>query len=119
MLRHGCPGWLRILLVLFVALLLVACGNRTTTVVIRAKDMRFERAEVRMRAGQPVTLRLVNQDGYAHSFDLDELGLHIPLAGNETVEVTFVPREAGAYRFYCGSPGHTEAGMVGALTVAP
>lgn len=29
------------------------------------------------------------------------------------------PAEPGRYRFYCGSPGHAAAGMVGVLVVEP
>lgn len=31
----------------------------------------------------------------------------------------FTPTEPGRYRFYCGSPGHEAAGMVGLLVVEP
>lgn len=38
--------------------------------------MRFGQAEVRVRAGQPVALRVVNRDGYTHAFDIDEFDVH-------------------------------------------
>ena len=66
-----------------------------------------------------VTLRLVNKDGYAHAFDLDEFDIHLPFAANEILEVAFTPDQPGSYPFYCGSPGHEAAGMVGTLIVTP
>ncbi len=107
------------LLVLALAVLLAACGGSSNSVTVAMKDMRFRQEEVQVRAGQPVTLRVVNQDGYAHAFDIDEFDLHRALAANETAELTFTPPAAGRYRFYCDSPGHEAAGMVGTLVVEP
>jgi uncharacterized cupredoxin-like copper-binding protein len=81
--------------------------------------MRFLQDEISVTAGQPVTLRLVNQDGYAPAFDIDEFDIHTSLAANETLEIMFTPDEPGSYTFYCGSPGHQAAGMVSTLVVEP
>lgn len=108
----------RLALSLFITLL-AACGGSSNNPTVSMKDMRFRQTEVQVKAGQPVTLRLVNEDGYAHAFDIDEFDLHRPLAANESAEVVFTPEQAGRYRFYCGSPGHEAAGMTGTLVVAP
>lgn len=107
------------LLVLALAVLLAACGGSANSVTIAMKDMRFRQEEVSVKAGRPVTLRVVNQDGYAHAFDIDAFDLHRALAANETAELTFTPPAPGRYRFYCGTPGHEAAGMVGVLVVEP
>lgn len=99
--------------------LLVACGAGGSAVTIRTDGMRFVSDQVRVKAGQPVTLRVVNQDGYAHAFDIDEFDIHAPLPANATFDATFTPTAAGRYRFYCGSPGHAAAGMTGVLVVEP
>jgi len=99
------------------ALLLTGCSDSPDTLTIAMKDMHFRQAEVRVRAGQPVTLRVVNEDGYAHAFDIDAFAIHRPLAAHETAEITFTPEAAGHYPFYCGSPGHVAAGMSGVLVV--
>jgi uncharacterized cupredoxin-like copper-binding protein len=106
-------------LTLGLAALLTACGPSSNNVTVAMKDMRFRQEEVQVKAGQPVTLRVINQDGYAHAFDIDAFDLHRPLAANETVELIFTPQQAGRYRFYCGAPGHEAAGMVGVLIVEP
>ncbi len=101
------------------ALLAAGCSGAAEPPTIAMKDMRFRNAEVHVQAGQTVTLRLVNEDSYAHAFDIDAFDLHFPLAARATVEITFMPAQAGRYRFYCGTPGHAQAGMEGMLVVNP
>lgn len=108
-----------ILLSLALTALLAACGSGGDGRTVEAIGMSFVRDEVHVPAGQSVTLRIVNRDGYAHAFDIDAFGIHRPLAARETVEITFKPEQAGRYQFYCGSPGHQKAGMVGTLVVDP
>ena len=100
------------------ALLLAGCGSRND-VTIKTDGMRFVADEVRVKAGQPVTLHVVNRDGYAHAFDIDEFGIHAPLPAKTSFDAVFTPAEPGRYRFYCGSPGHMGAGMTGVLVVEP
>jgi plastocyanin len=108
---------LRISLLVLMLALLAGCGDAPDYLTIAMKDMRFRDAEVRVQAGQPVTLRVVNQDSYAHAFDIDALDIHFPLVARETVEITFTPEHPGRYDFYCGTPGHVMAEMVGVLVV--
>ena len=100
--------------------LLAACGSPASNEAsITMKEMAFVQSEITVKAGQPVTLHLVNQDGYAHAFDNDEFDIHTWLAANETAELSFTPEEPGRYPFYFSSPGHEMAGMVGTLIVQP
>jgi plastocyanin len=99
---------------------LVACGSPAPNeATITMKEMAFEQSEITIKAGQPVTLRLVNRDGYSHAFDIDEFDIHTSLAANETTESSFTPEKPGRYPFYCSSPGHEMAGMAGTLIVEP
>ena len=108
------------ILVSFSAALLTACGAATSgKVTLKLENMRFDQSEVRVKAGEPVSFNLVNKDGYGHSFDLDEFDLHLPLAAKEVSQVNFTPTRPGSYVFYCASPGHEAAGMVGTLIVSP
>lgn len=105
-------------LLIILACLPAACGRAAAnSATVKMEAMRFLPEEIVVKAGQPVTLRLVNRDSYAHAFDMDELDIHVPLAANETLELVFTPQESGRYLFYCGAPGHHAAGMVGALIV--
>ena len=68
----------------------------------------FSMKEIRIKAGQPVTLRLTSLDnshhtdgGGQHQWAVDELGINIitqPLSSNYA---TFTPDKAGTYTFYC------------------
>lgn len=68
----------------------------------------FDKPEIRLKAGEPVTLRLTSQDnqyhtdgGGQHQWAVDELGVNViaqPLSSNS---VTFTPDQPGEYTFYC------------------
>lgn len=107
--------------IMFLLVLLpTACGSSDPNhVTIVMEAMQFDAAEVVVQAGQLVTLRIVNKDGYSHALDIDEFDVHLSLAANEITEVTFTPNENGRFLIYCGSPGHQEAGMVSTLVAAP
>ncbi len=109
----------RVILLNLTLALLAACNGSSNHQTITMKDMRFRQAEVHVKAGQPVTLRVVNEDGYAHAFDIDAFDIHRPLAASETLEIAFTPEQPGRYAFYCGSPGHEAAGMTGTFVVEP
>jgi plastocyanin len=79
----------------------------------------FDQAELRAKVGQTVALRLENSDVGAHSLDIDELNVHVPMAAGTPSLALFTPSQPGTYTFYCGIPGHREAGMVGTLVVEP
>ena len=108
-----------IVLLLTTSMLLVGCGSREASVTITMENMAFDKAELRVKAGQSVALRVVNRDGYAHAFDIDAFDIHAPLPAKATFDATITPHQPGRYRFYCGTPGHEAAGMVGVLVVEP
>jgi len=107
------------LLIIPVCLLAACSPPAPNEATITMKEMAFVQSEITVKAGQPVTLRLVNRDGYAHAFDIDEFDIHTSLAANETAELSLTPEKPGRYPFYCSSPGHEMAGMVGTFIVEP
>jgi hypothetical protein len=74
---------LHIILVCSLAACDLPAPNQATNTM---KEMAFVQSEITIKAGQPVTLCLVNRDGYAHAFDIDEFDLHTSLADNETAD---------------------------------
>lgn len=63
---------------------------------------------LRRRPGSTVPLALSvvdNQDPYAHTFTVDELGVNQTMVAGQSarVEITAAP---GEYRYYCAIPGH-------------
>lgn len=78
------------------------------TIDISADMGGFNRNEIRVKAGQPVTVRLTSLDnpyhtdgGGRHQWAVDELGVSIiaPPEGNNYA--TFTPEQPGSYTFYC------------------
>lgn len=104
-------------------------------------ELTFGPNEIVVETGQPVVLTIENVGLALHDFTIDEIAadighhegdssdadhndsghdqydLHLALDGNATGTLEFTPKEAGEYEFHCTVPGHTEAGMIGILTV--
>ena len=89
------------------------------TIHLTAQDMRFGQDEIRLTVGQTVTFTLENKDLYAHSFDADDFAVHTAMPANSQVTASFTATRPGIFDFYCGVPGHTQAGMVGKIIVTP
>lgn len=74
-----------------------------------AADMAgFSTKEIRLKVGEPVTIRLESLDnshhtdgGGKHQFAVDELGVDIIAPPLSTSYATFTPAEPGTYTFYC------------------
>jgi uncharacterized cupredoxin-like copper-binding protein len=89
----------------------------TTTGVVTAENTKFVETSLEMKNGEVVGLFIINKDGFAHSFDIDALDIHVQLPANSTTAVAVKPTAAGPLDFYCAVPGHREAGMVGSIAV--
>lgn len=75
---------------------------------VEASMSGFDKTEIRVKVGEPVTIRLTSLDnshhtdgGGKHQWAVDELGVNViaqPLSSNY---VTFTPDKPGTYTFYC------------------
>ncbi|HVP22697.1 MAG TPA: cupredoxin domain-containing protein [Conexivisphaerales archaeon] len=66
--------------------------------------------------GQKVTLTIVNNDGMAHTFDIDELNIHTgTINPGESKTVTFTMTSASSYKYYCSIHPGLMDGQVTAL----
>lgn len=119
------------------ALLLPASARAQDPVIVRMqmKEFAFVPATIRLTAGRPVRLILLNQGQIAHQFESSYLhALPVRLVGDAlsaetagvdavrlnpdgTARVEFVPRTRGRFVFACTLEGHKEAGMTGTLEV--
>jgi nitrite reductase (NO-forming) len=90
----------------------------TVTGVETAKDVKFTETKLTMKNGEVLGLFVINQDDFAHTFDIDSLNIHVALPAHSTTAVAIKPTAAGDLQFYCAIPGHKDAGMVGTLTVS-
>lgn len=87
------------------------------------KDFEFTQKELRVKAGETVTLRLDNADSEGHFFDIDELNVHAPMPPGKSSVAIFTPTTPGTYTFYCSPHSNKDAenpeerGMVGTIIV--
>ena len=88
-----------------------------TLPALTSPDMRFDQTTLEVQAGETVALRFDNPHVAPHSFDIDALNVHVPVAAGESGLIMFKPTKPGTYTFYCDVPGHLEAGMKGTLIV--
>ena len=89
----------------------------TTTAVVVAERTTFDRSQLSTGSGEPLGLFLVNRDPTAHSFDIDDLGIHVQMPPNSTIALAIPAARAGTFEFYCALLGHRDAGMAGTLTI--
>lgn len=68
----------------------------------------FDKKEIHVKVGQPVTIRLTSLDnehhtdgGGKHQWAVDELGVDVIAPPEGSNYVTFTPDKAGMYTFYC------------------
>ena len=68
----------------------------------------FDKTEIHVKVGQPVTVRLTSMDnaghtdgGGKHQWAVDELGVNIIAQPESSNSVTFTPTKAGSFMFYC------------------
>lgn len=97
------------------------------TVIDVSADMGgFNKRIIRVKAGEPVTLRLTSLDnqfhtdgGGRHQLAVDELGVNIIAPSLGSALQTFTPSEPGTYVFYCDicCGGRANPTMSGKLVV--
>lgn len=75
---------------------------------VEASMSGFDKKEIRVKVGQPVTIRLTSLDtsahtdgGGKHQWAVDELGVDVIAQPESSNTVTFTPEKAGTYTFYC------------------
>ena len=68
----------------------------------------FDRTEIHLKLGQPVTVRLTSLDntlhtdsGGRHQWAVEELGVNLIAPPDGSSTVTFTPKRAGKFTFYC------------------
>jgi plastocyanin len=85
-------------------------------------ELRFEPAHLELRAGVPTRVELYNTGAAEHALvvrtpDGTQDWIHLHAPSGETAAATYRLDAPGTYPVQCTIPGHTEAGMVGDLTV--
>jgi uncharacterized cupredoxin-like copper-binding protein len=92
-------------------------GQASTQQSVDLVDIAFQPNELTIPAGQDVTITLTNKGKLPHTFTIDQLGVDSgPVQPGDTATVK-INAQAGDYQYYCKTPGHKDAGMVGTLHV--
>jgi len=88
-------------------------------ITVAGDEFSFEPKEVRVRAGETITLTFQNKGRAPHTFTIPELDVDtgIVAAGSQSQLTFTAPDNNLTYQSICTVPGHKEAGMVGKLTV--
>lgn len=93
---------------------------------VKADMAGFDKKEIRIKVGQPVTIRLTSLDnshhtdgGGKHQWAVDELGVDIVAQPESSNYATFTPDKPGEYTFYCDicCGGRANPTMNGTLVV--
>ncbi len=78
------------------------------TIDISADMEGFDMKEIRVKVGQPITVRLTSKDtpyhtdgGGKHQWAVDELGVSIIAQPQRSNSATFNPDKPGTYTYYC------------------
>lgn len=86
----------------------------------------FDKKEIKVKVGEPVTIRLRSLDnsmhtdgGGKHQWAVDEFSASVIAPPEGTAMTTFTPTKAGEYTFYCDicCGGRANPSMVGKLIV--
>jgi Cu+-exporting ATPase len=91
-----------------------------TQIEVTARNVRFEPAEVRVRAGDVVVVRFTNADPIFHDWMAEGLAnVDAAARPGQTQQIRFRADTPGTYELICSVEGHAEAGMRGTLIVEP
>lgn len=131
--------WLLVLVALLTLGLLAGCSSGPKKVTVTVKNMAFNTKTIKVKAGRPVRLTLINKDtkdihdlsveeipvyivseeaeDHSHDSTVKEPDLHVSAQPNSEGVLEFIPTVPGTYTFICTVPGHEMAGMTGTLIV--
>lgn len=92
-------------------------GSQTKTFTITAASFSFTPAEIQVKRGDTVVIKLENTDGF-HDWVLDEFNVRTPrINAGESATVQFTADKTGTFEYYCSVGTHRQMGMKGNLVV--
>lgn len=90
----------------------------SNNVELKMTEYSFTPKEVRVTAGQPVTLTLNNQGADSHNLVIDAFNVKSQtIPAGQKGQVVFTPNQKGSFKIYCSMPGHEASGMTATLIV--
>lgn len=132
--RHRAVRGTAAVALLLAAVAVAGCGPSAQVVTLTIHYSAFDRTEISVPRGVPVTFVLVNEDPIDHEWLIGDEGFHdahrtgtherhgavpteVTVPALETVSTTITFDEPGSFAFICHLPGHEAYGMIGLLTV--
>ena len=89
--------------------------QRPGAIAVEMKDTQFHPLEVTVRAGQPATLVVKNDDLVVHTFTVEELGINEVIIGGSEKLIVIAASSPGSFAYACEIFGHED--MKGTLVV--
>lgn len=114
-------------LLIAVAAIISACGpgggsgggSSAVTVNVDGSEFAYTPADISAKPGQKVNVNFKNVGSVEHTFVIKDLNFKLTAQPGQTATGSFTaPATPGTFEIHCDIAGHTEAGMVGKLTVA-
>ncbi|MEX2445113.1 MAG: plastocyanin/azurin family copper-binding protein [Alkalispirochaeta sp.] len=86
-------------------------------ITVQNDRLSFVQSEIRVNLGDTIRLTFENTGG-RHDWVIDEFDAATEvIRGGQSETIEFTADEAGEFEFYCGVPGHRQAGMWGTFIV--
>ena len=79
---------------------LCAQAQEGSSVRLMLKDRRFQPAEIKVPAGKPLTLQVINADPSPEEFESKMLRVEKVIAGNSEATIPLRPLKPGRYKFF-------------------
>jgi plastocyanin len=97
-------------------------AQKARTIEVTAQEFKFEPAEIKVKAGELVEVKLTNKGKAPHNiaFELPggEVKLKNPIKAGDSGVLSFTaPKKAGKYTVYCPVGNHKDKGMTAQLVV--
>ncbi|OGF62226.1 hypothetical protein A2926_00225 [Candidatus Giovannonibacteria bacterium RIFCSPLOWO2_01_FULL_44_40] len=85
---------------------------------VKENEWQWNPAEIRIKAGDSVKLKIFNEDNYDHGFAVEAFGINKRLFPRRETQIEFTASRAGSFSFYCSVPcGQGHYDQVGTLFV--
>ena len=112
-------------LLVLVALVVSACGGgggapapSQQTINVEGGEFFYKPVDITAKPGEAIKVNFKNVGTVEHTFVIKDLNFKLTAAPGATVSGVFTaPATAGVLEIHCDVAGHTEAGMMGKVTV--
>lgn len=84
----------------FIVALAPALADSPRTIEITLSRYAFSPDQIEVGLGERVRLNVTSVDA-EHGFQVEELGLNVPIAAGKTVTLDLTPTEAGTFEIHC------------------